>query len=48
MTVNEFDLSIGNIVSLGGVVAALLSIQGVPIPGLLSGSGSGRSDRAAA
>ena len=32
MTVNEFDLSIGNIVSLGGVVAALLSIQGVPIP----------------
>ena len=26
MTVNEFDLSIGNIVSLGGVVAALLSI----------------------
>ena len=39
MTVNEFDLSIGNIVSLGGVVAALLSIQGV------LGSGSGRSDR---
>ena len=32
MTVNEFDLSIGNIVSLGGVVAALLSIRGVPIP----------------
>lgn len=32
MTINEFDLSIGNIVSLGGVVAALLSIQGVPIP----------------
>ena len=32
MTINEFDLSIGNIVSLGGVVAALLSIHGVPIP----------------
>jgi ribose transport system permease protein len=32
MTVNEFDLSIGSIVSLGGVIAALLSIQGVPIP----------------
>ena len=27
MTVNEFDLSIGNIVSLGGVIAALLSIR---------------------
>ena len=32
MTINEFDLSIGNIVSLGGVIAALLSIQGVPVP----------------
>ena len=32
MTVNEFDLSIGNIVSLGGVIAALLSIWGVPVP----------------
>ena len=32
MTVNEFDLSIGNIVSLGGVIAALLSIRGVPVP----------------
>lgn len=31
MTVNEFDLSIGNLMSLGGVLAALLSIQGVPI-----------------
>lgn len=31
MTVNEFDLSIGSIVSLGGVLAALLSIQGVPV-----------------
>lgn len=31
MTVNEFDLSIGNIVSLGGVVAALLSIRGIPV-----------------
>ena len=45
MTVNEFDLSIGNIVSLGGVVAALLSIQGVPIPVCFLVSGSGRSDR---
>ena len=32
MTVNEFDLSIGNIVSLGGVIAALLSIRGVSVP----------------
>ena len=32
MTVNEFDLSIGNIVRLGGVIAALLSIRGVPVP----------------
>lgn len=31
MTINEFDLSVGNIVSLGGVAAALLSIAGVPI-----------------
>lgn len=31
MTVNEFDLSIGNLMSLGGVLAALLSIRGVPI-----------------
>ena len=31
MTINEFDLSIGNIVSLGGVIAALLSIKQVPV-----------------
>ena len=31
MTINEFDLSIGNIVSLGGVIAALLSIRQIPV-----------------
>ena len=31
MTINEFDLSVGNIVSLGGVIAALLSIRQVPV-----------------
>lgn len=31
MTVNEFDLSIGSLVSLGGVLAALASIRGVPV-----------------
>lgn len=31
MAINEFDLSIGNLVSLGGVAAALLSIRGFPI-----------------
>ncbi len=31
MTVNEFDLSIGSIVSLGGIIAALLAIRGVPV-----------------
>ena len=32
MTVGEFDLSVGNIASLGGVIAALLSVIGVPVP----------------
>lgn len=31
MTVNEFDLSIGSIVSLGGVLAALLAVQRLPV-----------------
>lgn len=31
MTVNEFDLSIGSIVSLGGILAALLAVQGLPV-----------------
>lgn len=31
MTINEFDLSIGSIVSLGGVLAALMAVQGLPV-----------------
>lgn len=31
MSVNEFDLSVGNMASLGGVMAALLAVQGLPI-----------------
>ena len=35
MTINEFDLSIGNIVSrLGALIAALLSIKQVPVASL--------------
>jgi ribose transport system permease protein len=31
MAVNEFDLSIGSMASLGGIVAALLAVAGVPV-----------------
>lgn len=30
MSIDEFDLSVGNIASLGGVLSALLAIQGLP------------------
>ncbi len=32
MAVSEFDLSIGSMASLGGVLAALLAVAGVPVP----------------
>lgn len=38
MTVNEFDLSIGSIVSLGGVLAALMAVQGLPVAVCFAGS----------
>lgn len=31
MSVNEFDLSVGNMASLGGVMAALLAVRGAPM-----------------
>lgn len=31
MTVNEFDLSVGSMASLGGVMAALLAVRGLPM-----------------
>ena len=31
MSVNEFDLSVGSMASLGGVMAALLAVQGLPM-----------------
>jgi ribose transport system permease protein len=31
MSVNEFDLSVGSVASLGGVMAALLAVRGLPI-----------------
>ena len=31
MSINEFDLSIGTMASLGGVMAALLAVKGVPL-----------------
>ncbi|MBO4990960.1 MAG: ABC transporter permease [Firmicutes bacterium] len=31
MSVNEFDLSVGNMASLGGVLAALMAVQGLPM-----------------
>ena len=31
MSVNEFDLSVGTMASLGGVMAALLAVQGLPM-----------------
>lgn len=32
MVINEFDLSVGSMASLGGVSAALMAVAGVPIP----------------
>ncbi len=32
MSINEFDLSIGSMASLGGVMSALLAVAGVPLP----------------
>lgn len=32
MSVNEFDLSVGSMASLGGVMAALMSVAGMPLP----------------
>lgn len=32
MSVNEFDLSVGSMASLGGVMAALLAVKGLPMP----------------
>ena len=32
MSVNEFDLSIGSMASLGGVIAAMLAVNGLPMP----------------
>ena len=31
MSVNEFDLSVGSMASLGGIMAALLAVQGLPM-----------------
>ena len=31
MSVNEFDLSVGSIASLGGIIAALLAVKGLPM-----------------
>lgn len=32
MSINEFDLSVGAVASLGGVMAALMAVAGVPLP----------------
>lgn len=32
MSINEFDLSIGSMASLGGVISALMAVAGVPLP----------------
>lgn len=32
MSVNEFDLSVGSMASLGGVMAALMGVAGLPLP----------------
>ena len=32
MVINEFDLSVGSMASLGGVMAALMAVAGVPVP----------------
>ena len=31
MSVNEFDLSVGSMASLGGIIAALLAVKGLPM-----------------
>lgn len=31
MVVNEFDLSVGSMASLGGVMAALMAVAGIPV-----------------
>ena len=32
MSINEFDLSVGSMASLGGIMAALFAVQGMPLP----------------
>lgn len=32
MSINEFDLSVGGVASLGGVMAALMAVAGLPLP----------------
>lgn len=32
MSINEFDLSVGSMASLGGVMAALMAVAGLPLP----------------
>jgi len=32
MSINEFDLSVGSMASLGGVVSALMAVAGLPLP----------------
>lgn len=32
MSINEFDLSVGSMASLGGVMAALMAVAGIPLP----------------
>ena len=31
MSVNEFDLSVGSMASLGGIIAAVLAVKGLPM-----------------
>ena len=31
MSINEFDLSVGSMASLGGIIAAILAVKGLPI-----------------
>ena len=32
MSINEFDLSIGSMASLGGVISAMMAVAGIPLP----------------
>ena len=32
MSINEFDLSVGSMASLGGVMSALMAVEGLPLP----------------